>query len=48
MFTETKETNRAWIELLQQVNYWESQHRRAIEREKVLRKSVEELEDINN
>lgn len=47
MLTETKETNQAWIELRQQVNYWKSQHQRALEREQVLRKRVEELEDIN-
>ena len=28
MLTETKESNQAWIELRQQVNYWKAQHER--------------------
>ena len=47
MLTETKESNQAWIELRQQVNFWKAQHERATQREQVLRKRVEELENIN-
>ena len=47
MLTETKESNQAWIELRQQANYWKAQHEQATQREQVLRKRVEELENIN-
>lgn len=40
-FCETKE---AWIQLRWEASYWKSHHRRASEREKILRAKVKELE----
>lgn len=43
--TEFSETKKAWIDGHQQVNYWKTQHAKAIEREAVWRAKVQELEE---
>jgi transposase len=41
---EFSETKQAWIELKQQANFWQTQHTKAVGREKVLKAKVRELE----
>ena len=45
MFTkEFSDTKKTWIKLRCEANYWKGQHRKAIEREKILRAKIWELE----